>query len=426
MNSAVIALIILGIITIILVKELLPIGTVGLGLLVIMVLTKILDAPTALSYLGNATVIQVACAYTISAAILEVGIADRIGVLVKNISSKQKDSERIVLLLIIATTVLVGLILPRFATTAALMPIMISVARITKVSRSKILMLLALTVNFGGANTLMSTPPNLLANGVLADSGHEIFSYFEFAWIGIPIAIGGAIFIILFEKKLLPTRIKEDENYSADNSSDARTVPKYKVCITLVAFAVFILGIMFSKQTGIGGEVTAILAVFILMAGRVLTEKKAFNAVSWSTVFFIAGILAMGKGMETSGASTLIADAVCRVLGESPSPYLITAVLFIAAAIMTQVMSNTGAAGLLFPIGLSIAAAIGADPRAVIMAIVVGCGSSFMTPIATPSNTMVMEPGDLKFKDFLKTGTPLMVITFILSMIILPLKWPFY
>lgn len=100
--------------------------------------------------------------------------------------------------------------------------------------------------------------------------------------------------------------------------------------------------------------------------------------------------------------------------------------MFIVSATMTQFMSNTGAAGLLFPVGLSIAAAMGADPRAVVMAITCGCGSSFMTPIATPSNTMVMEEAKLKFKDFAIAGTPLMIVTFILVMIILPMVWPFF
>lgn len=431
MDQAIIALIILLVTTVILVKEYIPLGGVGLLLAVSMVLFGILDATSSLVYFSNKTVIQVAVAYIISEAVLVVGVADKIGDLAQSISSKQKDSERTVLILVMVTTALSGLILPRFAVTAALMPIVIAIARSTGVSRTKLLFLLALTANFAGQNTLMSTPPNMLANGILADAGYNTFGYFEFAWIGMPMTIAGVIVVALLQKKILPEYVDEkliasSEQLGTGLHARKKDIPKYKIIVTIIAFGIFILGIIFEKQTGIAGHVTAILAVALLITTRVLTEKEAFNAVSWSTVFFIVGILSLGKGLEVSGASTLIANTALGFLGENPSPYLLTAVLFIVSATMTQFMSNTGAAGLLFPVGLSIAAAMGADPRAVVMAITCGCGSSFMTPIATPSNTMVMEEAKLKFKDFAIAGTPLMIVTFILVMIILPMVWPFF
>ncbi|MFB0972372.1 MAG: SLC13 family permease [Neofamilia sp.] len=288
MDQAIIALIILLVTTVILVKEYIPLGGVGLLLAVSMVLFGILDATSSLVYFSNKTVIQVAVAYIISEAVLVVGVADKIGDLAQSISSKQKDSERTVLILVMVTTALSGLILPRFAVTAALMPIVIAIARSTGVSRTKLLFLLALTANFAGQNTLMSTPPNMLANGILADAGYNTFGYFEFAWIGMPMTIAGVIVVALLQKKILPEYVDEK----------------------LIAS---------SEQLGMG-----------------------------------------------------------------------------------------------------------ADPRAVVMAITCGCGSSFMTPIVTPSNTMVMEEAKLKFKDFAIAGTPLMIVTFILVMIILPMVWPFF
>jgi len=69
---------------------------------------------------------------------------------------------------------------------------------------------------------------------------------------------------------------------------------------------------------------------------------------------------------------------------------------------------------------------IGADPRAVLMAIVMGCNSSFLTPIATPANTMIVDEAKLKFLDWLKAGFPMLILTFVLCIIILPLVWPFF
>ena len=81
---------------------------------------------------------------------------------------------------------------------------------------------------------------------------------------------------------------------------------------------------------------------------------------------------------------------------------------------------------MLFPIALSMASSLNANPQAAIMAVVFGCGSSFMTPIATPANTMVMEEAQLKFKDYVKAGIPLMLVTSIVVITLVPIIWPFY
>jgi di/tricarboxylate transporter len=128
--------------------------------------------------------------------------------------------------------------------------------------------------------------------------------------------------------------------------------------------------------------------------------------------------------MSKSGASKLLADSVMSMVGSNPSPIFLTGVLFLLAAVLTQFMSNTGAAGMLIPFGISLASGLGLDPKAVIMAIVIGCNSSFMTPMATPANTMIVGPGNIKFMDWVKVGIPLMIMTFILSLVVLPMAFP--
>jgi len=94
------------------------------------------------------------------------------------------------------------------------------------------------------------------------------------------------------------------------------------------------------------------------------------------------------------------------------------------SCIMTQFMSNTATAALLCPIGLSIAQGLNADPKAVLMAIVLGASFAYATPLGMPANTMVMAPGGYKFGDYTKVGVPLLVISFIFCMIVLPIFWP--
>ena len=93
---------------------------------------------------------------------------------------------------------------------------------------------------------------------------------------------------------------------------------------------------------------------------------------------------------------------------------------------LTQFMSNTASAALLCPIGISIAKNIGADPHAVLMAIAVAASCAFATPVGTPPNTLVLGPGGYKFFDYVKAGVPLVVVSFIVSLIVIPIVWPFF
>ena len=99
--------------------------------------------------------------------------------------------------------------------------------------------------------------------------------------------------------------------------------------------------------------------------------------------------------------------------------------MFILSCGLTQFMSNTAAAALLAPIGISIAQSIGAAPYPVIMAIGIAASCAFTTPVATPPNTLVLGPGQFRFMDYVKVGLPLVFISLAVCAIIIPLVWPF-
>ena len=120
------------------------------------------------------------------------------------------------------------------------------------------------------------------------------------------------------------------------------------------------------------------------------------------------------------------ADKVIGALGENPSPYVLTFVVLLLCCVMTNFMSNTATTALMAPICLSIAQGMGADPRAVLMACVIGGSAAYATPIGMPANTMVVGAGNYKFMDYVKAGLPLIVIALVVSMIVLPIAFPFY
>ena len=114
----------------------------------------------------------------------------------------------------------------------------------------------------------------------------------------------------------------------------------------------------------------------------------------------------VSAAMDTTGAGALIADWTVGLMGGSPSPLVVTAILFILSCGLTQFMSNTASAALLCPIGIAIAKQLGADPKAVLMAIAVAASCAFATPVGTPPNTLVLGPA-VTIMDYVKCGTGL-------------------
>lgn len=158
----------------------------------------------------------------------------------------------------------------------------------------------------------------------------------------------------------------------------------------------------------------------------VISEKEALKSIDLKTIFLFGGTLSLASALQNTGAGEMIAGKVIGALGSNPSPLIFTFVVFILCCVMTNFMSNTATTALMAPICLSIAQGMGADPRAVLMACVIGGSCAYATPIGMPANTMVVGAGNYKFIDYVKAGLPLIVIATVVSMIILPIAFPFY
>lgn len=179
-----------------------------------------------------------------------------------------------------------------------------------------------------------------------------------------------------------------------------------------------------------GGNLSLIGAPGNMIAQSALSEiGLSFGFFEYAIVGFpilICGTLSLAAALEKTGAGEMVAETVMNLLGENPSPYVLTFAVFMLCCIMTNFMSNTATTALLVPICVSIAQGMGADPRAVLMACVIGGSCAYATPIGMPANTMVLGAGGYTFLDYTKSGLPLIVIATIVSMIILPIAFPFF
>ena len=196
--------------------------------------------------------------------------------------------------------------------------------------------------------------------------------------------------------------------------------------LSLVILVLTLLGMIFEKQIGIKLCITGCIGALALILTGVISEKDALKSIDLKTIFLFGGTLSLASALDKTGAGAEIANIVIGALGKNPSPYVLTLVVFLLCCVMTNFMSNTATTALMVPICLSIAQGMGADPRAVLMACVIGGSCAYATPIGMPANTMVVSAGGYSFKDYAKAGLPLILIATVVSMVILPIAFPFF
>ena len=180
---------------------------------------------------------------------------------------------------------------------------------------------------------------------------------------------------------------------------------------------------------GLGGTITLVgTPPNIIAAGAMKAagfEPFGFFEFAWIGIpLTIAGMLPIATAMDKSGAGKMIADWVVDMMGSQPSPTVVTAVLFLLSCALTQFMSNTASTALLAPIGIGIAKGLGVSPYPVMMAIAIAASCAFATPVGTPPNTLVLGPGGYRFMDYVKAGSGLVVVCFLVSIVVIPLVWP--
>ena len=243
--------------------------------------------------------------------------------------------------------------------------------------------------------------------------------------VGFPILIVGILFYATIGYKLLPSHDVQDDG-AFDTQKDFSDVPVWKQWLSLVILVFTLLAMIFEDKIGIKLCISGGIGALLLILTGVISEKDALKSIDLKTIFLFGGTLSLASALQSTGAGELIAGKVIGALGENPSPYILTLVVFLLCCIMTNFMSNTATTALMVPICLSIAQGMGVDPRAVLMACVIGGSCAYATPIGMPANTMVVGAGGYKFMDYVKSGFPLIIIATVVSMIILPIAFPFF
>lgn len=422
MNPAIITLLFLVFAIVMFVSEKIPLGLTSMIVCVGLIVTGVLGWKDAFAGFIDSNVILFVAMFVVGGALFETGMANKIGGLVTKFAKTERS-------LIVAIMLIVGLmsgVLSNTGTAAILIPVVIGIAAKSGFKRSRLLMPLVFAAAMGGNLSLIGAPGNMIGQSVLEEATGQSFGFFEYAIVGLPILIVGILFYATIGFKLLPNHDVQDEGGAFDTEKDFSDVPKWKQILSLVILVATLIGMIFEDKIGIKLCVTGSIGALILVLTGVISEKDAIQSIDLKTIFLFGGTLSLAAALKNTGAGEMIASTVIGLLGENPSPLLLTFVVFIICAVLTNFMSNTATTALMAPICLAIAQGMGADPRAVLMACVIGGSCAYATPIGMPANTMVLGVGGYRFKDYVISGLPLIVIATIVSMVILPIAFPFF
>ena len=419
MSPSTITLLFLAFAIVSFVLEKIPLGLTATIVAIGLNLTGVLDNSQTFAGYVNSNVILCVGMFVVGQALFETGMANKIGSLV----TKFAKSER---LLIVAVMIIVGTMsgfLSNTGTAAVLIPVVCGIADESGYSRSRLLMPLVFAAALGGNLSIIGAPGNLMGVNALQEMGMET-SFFMYAPVGVPMLLAGICYFAFIGYRLLPDGTTGGE--AVETQKDYSGVPKWKQFVSLAVLVVVILAMIFEKQVGVKIQVSACVGAIILVLTGVISEKEALKSIDLKVVLLFGGSLALAKALETTGAGSLIADVIVGALGTTPNPMVLLVVVFVVGCALTNFMSNTATTALMVPIATSLAESLGADPRSMIIATVIACSCAYATPIGMPANTMVVGLGGYKFRDYVKAGLPLIAVSFVICIVLLPILVPFY
>ncbi len=172
----------------------------------------------------------------------------------------------------------------------------------------------------------------------------------------------------------------------------------------------------------------ALIGAVLLLLFRIVTPEEAYRSVDWSVIFMIAAFVPIGQAIISTGTADFIASqllSVGRLFPQELARYAMLSFVYLATALLTQLVSNNAAVIILTPIALSLAGAVGVQGRPFLMAVLFAASAAFMTPVGYQTNLMVLSPGGYRFLDYTRFGAPLNLMFWLVATLLIPRFFPF-
>ena len=420
--------------------EAIPIVATAMVVPSLLVILQIVPYGEAFSGFADKWVLLFLFMFIIGDSLFQTGVADKIGATIVRFASGGEASLVIHIMLVSAV---MSAFLSNTGTAACLLPIIMAISKKSGVSLKKLLIPMAFATSLGGTLTLIGTPPNGIVQSTYESMSGKTFGFFEYSKVGIFVFAGGMIYLATFGRKLLAGKKRPRKNEKAPTATveaERHVEPNAKKAP--IAVAVFLLVVFFMAMdpvwqrlfppladyfSSIPLTAYAVLGVVVLIATGVMTAEKAFRAVNWTTIFLFAGMLSLKPALIKTGAADFIANGMIGAtesLHLNPNYAVLTA-LVLVSVMVTNFMSNTATAALLAPVAMETGILLGCDPAPLLMGVALACSACFLTPVATPPNTLVLGPGGYSFRDYLRAGWLLQLIVVVILVLLVPVFFPF-
>lgn len=234
----------------------------------------------------------------------------------------------------------------------------------------------------------------------------------------VPLEVGDTLLIEGAPEDL--RRLVEDQQLVNIAEPTARGFRRNKAWIAVGTMVGIVVAAAFDVMPLAG---LALLGVAVVLGLRCVEPDEAFKSVDWRIIALIVAMLSIGTALENSGLVEALVGAATPWLG-TMGPYVALVAIYLLSLMLTELVTNNAVAVVVTPIGISLAHALGADPRPFAVAVMFAASASFLTPIGYQTNTLVYGAGGYKFTDFYKYGFPLTLVVAVTTLIMIPLIWP--
>ncbi len=362
---------------------------------------------------------------------VDVPISNFISRVTGNFNLKGKTQETFVLGLFIILAGFFSWFLQNNYLTLSLLPVIFAMSKKYDISHSKIIMMAMYATTLGGSCTLIGTNTNTYATAILEGAGYAPLKFFDFIYTGLPCLLLGALYMVCAHG-IFPDYHGEElpEEYQGELDMSKKLSPEEhkKMVATTAAFLAFVGSLIIASATKIKIQpaIFGYMMMGLLMAFRIFTPKELIKTASPSFLFQVAGTLTFVQVISKSGAGDYLGKAIANALQGQTNLYAISAILFFGTLVLTSLIANSTCVQLLAPIAIAVAKGLGANPTSFVITVAVASSCSFLTPMASATNYMLIPYTNLKFQDFIKAGLPLAILNALACIFILPHFFPYF
>lgn len=417
MSQITIALIILIAMIVLFIAEPWPIIVTAIGASLAYAYTGVIGLGDVFTGYNSTTIVLLAGMMVIGSSLFHSGVTDLIGEKMVKITGK---SERNIMLVTMIVAVCLSAVCSNIGVMTAMAPLVTAMCVAAGVGPAKSLLALLFGAQFGGFVTLVGVGSNATANSVMADLGMEPFGFFSITPFGIGVSVVGILYFVFIGSRMIP-----DTGYIPEFAKTEKKVLDKKKAIISVVTLMAVLVVIAKAPKNMPMHVAAVIGALVIVGTKCMTVQEATRAIDWNCMLLVGSLTAISTGVKNSGLGDAVANAILNVLGENPSTLMVSTVIFFAAAFLTQVMSNIPTITLFLPIGISIAEQLGVSPYPIAMIITLAGAASYATPFAAPQNMMTVGWTRYKFVDFFKIGLPMLFITYLVVIAVIPFALPF-